>query len=207
MACAAQANLPGRRPEWPVRPAGLWFQLQREYKGVTRRGVRVNPKLPQPRSTVAPSSIPSVLLLSPASMALLSLDLVLPLLLLLLMCSSDAKPYPFLHYPRCYSPSSITASQWLGPAIESQDLGARPLLDGAAKRANRRSTRLPHGLNSSGGVPEPDGPTSGDGSVSGDGGGAARVGEVGEVDDVVSIRGASGPWGRSRGPMEMHTVR
>jgi hypothetical protein len=70
------------------------------------------------------------------------------------------------------------------------------LPDRVVKRANRRSTRLPHGLNSSGGVPEPDGPASGDGSVSGGGDGAARVGEVGEVDDVVSVRGASGPWGR-----------
>jgi hypothetical protein len=63
---------------------------------------------------------------------------------------------------------------------------------------------LPHGLNSSGGVPEPDGPASGDGSVGGDGGGVARVGEVG---GVVSVYGASGPWGRPRGPMEMCAVQ
>jgi hypothetical protein len=51
---------------------------------------------------------------------------------------------------------------------------------------NCQSTRLPHRLNKSDGVPEPDGPASGDGSVGGGRGGAARVGEVREVNGVDS---------------------
>jgi hypothetical protein len=49
---------------------------------------------------------------------------------------------------------------------------------------------LPHGLNRSGGIPEPDGLALVDGSV--DGGGVARDG-AGEV-GVMVVRGASGPW-------------
>jgi hypothetical protein len=112
--------------------------------------------------------------------------------------------YPLLLIPQRRSPSSITAAQWLDLAVESQDPGARPLPDGAAKRANHHSTRLPHRLNRSCGVPEPDGLASREGSAGGGGGGAARVGEVG---GVVSVCGASVPWGRPRGPIEMCVVR
>jgi hypothetical protein len=77
-----------------------------------------------------------------------------------------------------------------------------PLPVGAVKRANRRSTRLPHGLNKSGSVLEPNGPTSGDGSI--DDGGATRDG-VSEVDGMV-VHGTSGPWGWPYGPMEILTV-
>jgi hypothetical protein len=135
------------------------------------------------------------------------LDIVLPLLLLLLVCSSGIEPYLLLHFPRCHSPSSIAATQWLGSIIESQDPGGQPLPDGVAKRANCLSTRLTHRLNSSTGVPEPDGPASTDGSTYGGGSGAARVDDVGEDDGVESVRGASGPWGRPCGPTEMHAVR
>jgi hypothetical protein len=65
--------------------------------------------------------------------ALPSLDLELPLLLHLLLCSSGVEPLLLLHFPRRRSPSSITAAQRLGPAIKSQDPGTRPLPDGAAK--------------------------------------------------------------------------
>jgi hypothetical protein len=140
-------------------------------------------------------------------MASPSLDIVLPLLLLLLVCSSSTERYLLLRFPRCRSPSSITATQRLDPTVKSQDPGAQPLPDGVAKRANHLSTRLPHRLNSSGGVPESDGPASADGSAYGDGGGVARVGDVDEDDDVESVRGASGPWGRPRGPTEMCAVR
>jgi hypothetical protein len=58
------------------------------------------------------------------------------------------------------------------------------------KWANYQSTQLPHRLNSSGGVPEPDEPASGDGSAAAGGGGAARAGEVG---GALSVRGTSGP--------------
>jgi hypothetical protein len=57
---------------------------------------------------------------------------------------------------------------------------------------NCQSTRLPHGLNRFGGVPEPDRPTSVDGSAGG-GGGAARVSEVGEGDVDGFVQGAIGP--------------
>jgi hypothetical protein len=70
------------------------------------------------------------------------------------------------------------------------------------KRANRRSTRLPHRLKRSGDVPEPDGPVLIDGSASS--GGATRDG-VDEVGGVV-VRGANSPWGRPRGPMEILAV-
>jgi hypothetical protein len=137
-------------------------------------------------------------------MALSSLDLELPLLLHLLLCFFGIEPYPLLRFPRRCSPSSIAAAQWLGPAVKSQNPGARPLLDRVVKRGNRRSTWLPQGLNSFGSVPEPYGPTSGDGSTNGGGSGAARVGEDG---GGVSVRGASGPWGWPHGPMKMHAIR
>jgi hypothetical protein len=92
-------------------------------------------------------------------------------------------------------------AQRLGPTVESQDPGTWPLPDGAVKQANCWGTQLPHGLNKSDGVPEPDGPASGDGSTDGDGG-TTRDG-VGEDGGVVAVRGASGPKGRPRGPMEM----
>jgi hypothetical protein len=60
---------------------------------------------------------------------------------------------------------------------------------------------LPHGLNRSGGVPEPDGLALGDGSTGDGDGGAARV------DDMVSVRGTSGPWGRPHEPTEMRAIR
>jgi hypothetical protein len=113
----------------------------------------------------------------------------LPLLLLFLAYSSGTKLNPLLHFPQCRSPSSITTAQQLGPAVESQDLCAQPLPNGAAKRANLWSTWLPHRLNRFGSVPEPDGLALGDGSA----GGAARVSEVGEDDGKGSVRGASGP--------------
>jgi hypothetical protein len=75
------------------------------------------------------------------------------------------------------------------------------------KRANRQSTRLPHGLNRSGDVLEPDGLASGDGSTGGDDGGVARVSEVGEDGGEGSVRGASGPWGQPLGPMVIRVIR
>jgi hypothetical protein len=70
------------------------------------------------------------------------------------------------------------------------------------------STRLPHGLNRSYGVLEPDEPASVDGSADGGGGGGAtRVGEVSESSGDGSIQSASGPWGRPLGPMVMCIVR
>jgi hypothetical protein len=87
--------------------------------------------------------------------------------------------------------SSIATAQRLGPAIESQDPDTRPSPNGVAKRANRQSTRLLHGLNSFGGVPKPDGSASRDGSAGCGGSGVARVGEVG---GVVSVCDAKGPW-------------
>jgi hypothetical protein len=116
-------------------------------------------------------------------MAPSSLDLVLPFL----VCSSGVEPYPLLHYPRCRSTSSITTTQWFGPVVKSQDLGVRPLPDGAAKRADHRSTLLPHRLNSSDGVLELDRPALGDGSTDCGGGGAARVSEVSEVGTSRSV--------------------
>jgi hypothetical protein len=140
-------------------------------------------------------------------MALPSLDLVLLLLLLFLAYSSGTEPNPLLHFPRCRSPSSITAAQRLGSAIESQDSGVRPLPDGVAKRANHQSTWLLHRLNVSGSVPKPDRSASGDGSASGGGSGVARIGEVGEDGSEGSVRGASGPSGRPRGLMEICAIR
>jgi hypothetical protein len=56
---------------------------------------------------------------------------------------------------------------------------------------NRRRSRLPHRLSSTGSDPEPEGPASLDGSVGG-GPGTAREG-VSELGGVVVVRGASGP--------------
>jgi hypothetical protein len=66
---------------------------------------------------------------------------------------------------------------------------------------------LLHGLNRSGGIPEPDGPTSADGSAGGGSGGMARVGKVDEGGGDGSVQGASGPWGRPLGPMVVHVIR
>jgi hypothetical protein len=63
---------------------------------------------------------------------------------------------------------------------------------------------MPHILFRSGGVLEPEGPASLEGSVGGRPD-ATREG-VGKVGGVVVVRGASGPWGRPRGPMEMRAV-
>jgi hypothetical protein len=93
----------------------------------------------------------------------------------------------------------------LGPAVESHDPGARSLSDGAVRWVNRQSSRLSHGFLRSDDVLEPEGPTSLEGSVGG-GPGVAREG-VGEVGGVVVVFGASGPWGRPLGPMEMHAIR
>jgi hypothetical protein len=116
-----------------------------------------------------------------------SLDLVLPLLLLFLAYSSDAESNPLLQFPRRRSPSSIAASQRLGPTVESQDSGTQPLPDGAVKQANCQSTRLPHRLNRSSGVPEHDRSASRDGSTGGGGDGAVGVSEVGEDDGEGSV--------------------
>jgi hypothetical protein len=121
----------------------------------------------------------------------LSPDLV-PLLLFVLVTSSDAKPYPLALVSQRRSPSSSTAHR-LGPTVESHDLGAQPLPDGAAWWVNRRSSRLPHGLFKSDGIPKPEGPASLEGSASG-GPDAAREG-VDEIGGVVAVRGADGPWG------------
>jgi hypothetical protein len=105
--------------------------------------------------------------------------------------------------PWCCSPSSITAAQRLGPAVESQDPGTRPLPVGAVKWANHRSTWLPHGLNRSDSVPELDGPASVGGSVNG--GGVTKY-SVGEVGGVVVVCDTIGPWGRPRGLMVILVV-
>jgi hypothetical protein len=93
----------------------------------------------------------------------------------------------------------------LGLSVESHDPGTQPLPDGAAWWANRRSNWLPHGLFRSDGVPKLEGSTSLEGSVGGSLN-AVRE-EVGEVDGVVAVRGASDPWGQPRGPMEMRAIR
>jgi hypothetical protein len=103
-----------------------------------------------------------------------SLDLVLLLLLLLLVTSSGVEPYPLIHVPWRRSPSSSTTHR-LSPAVESHDLGAQPLPDGAAWWANRWSSWLLHGLLRSDGVSEPEGPASLEGSAIG-GLGATREG-------------------------------
>jgi hypothetical protein len=88
----------------------------------------------------------------------------------------------------------------LGPTIESHEPGAWPLPDGAAWWANQRRNRLPHRLLRFGGVLETEGPALLEGNA---GGGPSVVREgVSEVGGVVAVRGASGPWGRPRGPME-----
>jgi hypothetical protein len=63
---------------------------------------------------------------------------------------------------------------------------------------------LPHALLRSGDVPEPEGPTSLEGSAD-DGPDTMREG-VDELDGVVVVRGASGPWGRPLGPLEIRAV-
>jgi hypothetical protein len=126
------------------------------------------------------------------------------LVLLLLVTSSGVKPYPFALVPRCRSPSSSVTHR-LGPTIESNDSGAQPLLDGVVRWVNQWSSQVPHGLLRFGGVPEFEGPGSLEGSA---GGGPDVVREgVGEVGSVVMVRGASGPWGRPREPMEMCAIR
>jgi hypothetical protein len=64
---------------------------------------------------------------------------------------------------------------------------------------------LPHRLSSTDGDPEPEGPTSLEGSADG-GLGMVREG-AGELSGVVAVRGASGPWGRPLGSMEIGVVR
>jgi hypothetical protein len=86
------------------------------------------------------------------------------LVLLLLVTSSGAEPYPLVQVPRRHPPSSLAAHQ-LGPTVESQDPDAQPLSDGAAWWTNRWSSQLPHGLLRSDGVPEPEGPASLEGSA------------------------------------------
>jgi hypothetical protein len=102
------------------------------------------------------------------------------------------------------APLLLSVAYWLGPAVESHDPGARPLSDGVAWWANRRSSWLPHGLFRSGGVSEPEGPAALEGSA-GSGPGAAREG-IGEVGGVVAVLSASDPWGQPRGPMEILAV-
>jgi hypothetical protein len=133
-------------------------------------------------------------------MASPSPDLVL---LLLLVTSFSAEPYPLALVPQRCSPSSSTAHR-LGPTVESHDSGSWPLPYGAMKWVNRHSSRLPHILFRFGGVSESEGLASLEGSASG--GGTSRDG-VGEVGGVVSSCGASGPWGRPHGPMEIRVVR
>jgi hypothetical protein len=123
------------------------------------------------------------------------------LVLLLLVTSSGAKLCPLALVPWRRFPSS-SAAHWLGPVVESHDPGARPLPDGAVKWANQQSSWLPHGLFRSGGIPKSEGPASLEGSACG----AARD-SVDEVGDVVPVCGASGPWGRPHGPMEIRAAR
>jgi hypothetical protein len=123
-------------------------------------------------------------------------------LLLLLVTSSGVESYPLALVPRRRSPSSSTAHR-IGPTVKSHDPGAWPLPDGVVKWANRQSSQLLHELFRFGGIPESEGPTSLEGSD--DGGGVARDG-VDEVGGVVAVRGASGPWGWPRGPMEIHVI-
>jgi hypothetical protein len=53
--------------------------------------------------------------------------------------------------------------------------------------------------------PRAERPTSLEGSAGGSLGAAREV--IGEVGGVVAVRGASGPWGRPLGPMEMRVIR
>jgi hypothetical protein len=92
----------------------------------------------------------------------------------------------------------------LGPTVESHDLGTWPLPDGVMRWVNRWSSRLLHKLLRSGSIPKPEGPALLEGSASGDPG-VVREG-VSEVGDVVVVRGASSPWVRPLGPMEMHVI-
>jgi hypothetical protein len=135
-------------------------------------------------------------------MALPLLDLVLPLLLLLLMCSSGTESYPLLRFSQRRSPSSIITTQRLDPAVESQDPGARPLPNEVAKQVNARAPGYRTDSTVPRGVPKPDRLDSGDGSAGG--GGADRVSKV---SSVISIHGASDPWGRPCGPTERRVIR
>jgi hypothetical protein len=121
------------------------------------------------------------------------------LMLLLLVTSFGAKPYPLALVPSRRSPSSLAAHR-LGPTVEPHDPGAQPLPNGATKWVNRWSIRLPHGLFRSGGVLESEGPASLEGSA--DDGGVARDG----VDGVVAVRDASSPWDQPSGPMEIRAI-
>jgi hypothetical protein len=64
---------------------------------------------------------------------------------------------------------------------------------------------LSHGLSSTSGDPEPEGPPSLEVSTGG-GPGTVREG-VGELSGVVAVHDANGPWGQPLGPMEICTVR
>jgi hypothetical protein len=92
----------------------------------------------------------------------------------------------------------------LGLAVESHDPGAWPLPDGVSWWVNRWSSQLPHRLFRSDGIPEPKGPASLEGSF---GSGPVPVREgVSGIGGMVAIHGASGPWGRPHGLMEMRTI-
>jgi hypothetical protein len=171
-----------------------------EYKrGQCGGAVRVNPNHTPHSSTVASLDRSTLLcLILPASMAPSSPDMVL----LLLVTSSGAEPYPLALVPRRRSPSS-SATHRLGPAVKSHDPGARPLPNWVAKWANQWSIWLPHKLLRSNGVPEAKGFASLEGSADG---GTTRD-SVSEVGGVVAVCGVSDPWGRPHGPMEMRTIR
>jgi hypothetical protein len=91
------------------------------------------------------------------------------------------------------------------PGIESHDPGTRPLPDGAAWWANQQSSRLPHRFFRSDGVPEPEGPASLE-RIAGGSPDAVRKG-ISKIGGMVVVHGASGPWGRPHGLMEMRAVR
>jgi hypothetical protein len=82
-------------------------------------------------------------------MAPLSPDLVLLLLLLHLITSPSAEPYPFALIPQCRSPSS-SATHRLGLAFAGW----------GSEVGEPMEQRLPHGLLRSSGVPESEGPAS-----------------------------------------------
>jgi hypothetical protein len=76
---------------------------------------------------------------------------------------------------------------------------------GVARCVNQRRSRLLHGLSSTNGDPEPEGPALLEGSTCGSLG-VPREG-VGELGGVVAVRDTSGPWGWPLGPMEICAVR
>jgi hypothetical protein len=107
--------------------------------GATDGVVRVNPNCtPHSSSTsaICHRSTCSVNLASDDGPP--SLYLVLLLLLLLSVTSSGVEPYSLTLVPRRGSPSSSGAHR-LGSTVKSDDSGAHPLLDGAAKWANQWS--------------------------------------------------------------------